>query len=846
MVAAPQLGAAMSHTEAVQRLVPIFRTMNSARPVFMLGAGCSFTSGVPVATECISRLARRVYAERVLKGAVLPFRVKPTEWQRWLSEQNWFVSEPERYAENFPLVVEHLLTPQDYRRQSLIELMQPSQIGPGYGALSELVLKGLARTILTTNFDPCLPMALDKLRPHLSGHAEVNRTRGDFAEFDLYSRAQIIWLHGRAEGYTDQNILEEVQTLDPDLKKLLTPLLTDSPIVVVGYRGAEPSITNDLFLGTALNSRGFRKGLFWCTRPGEALHPNVLELASTLGTNFIPLEISGFDELLSDLRSALDQEDFYLVRSSAAVAAGTESFDERPLHDAAIDDIDLDLALATLREYCSSLNRPIVTRDTLLPLMRELGLLMSVNSVEHPTAGCLLLFGNEPERHFPHAVVVTTIGHKRRNVVRGNLLSQRRELIDWLSSAEVNPILKVKKLSKHNEQTAYAERALVELLVNLLVHRDYECVEPATINVEPGVQIEFRNPCLLSSNLRKHVDGNGRFTATRDATDARNRSLCDVFLGVRAMEWKGTGLLDVQELTSTAGGEAAFSVSDDNNFVACVTCLPASGGTLGVARDDRPTGVYILNVLPAVALPEHISIVRVSATPNDKNAPALAEAGTYIVRGDEIWSFTPLPLLRAALSPIGVDGRHILRSEIESNPEERRILVWLLRKHFESFLQRFVPSGLALEGGRGSRRAYFVGNGAQPRALHYNSPNRRNIRREVVKQRAEAERAWFENEGFGYEVCRLDDIWGVRIKPFYMFTGPDAKTPLPSFVRTARSTRRMKFDRNKNVEDDMTFWGRFLSAGHPTINLGHAGCGDVLLDSTFLTVEVTEDSPGVT
>jgi hypothetical protein len=38
-----------------------------------------------------------------------------------------------------------------------------------------------------------------------------------------------------------------------------------------------------------------------------------------------------------------------------------------------------------------------------------------------------------------------------------------------------------------------------------------------------------------------------------------------------------------------------------------------------------------------------------------------------------------------------------------------------------------------------------------------------------------------------------------------MFTGPDAITPLPAFTRSSKATRRIKFDRNKNVEADLAF-----------------------------------------
>jgi hypothetical protein len=165
-----------------------------------------------------------------------------------------------------------------------------------------------------------------------------------------------------------------------------------------------------------------------------------------------------------------------------------------------------------------------------------------------------------------------------------------------------------------------------------------------------------------------------------------------------------------------------------------------------------------------------------------------------------------------------------------------------LRKHFERHLVRFRKHGLMIEEGRRKgHRAYFEGYDGKPRKLIYDTPHRKSVRREVVKQRREDTRAWFENEGFGFEVTQLDGLWAVRIKPFYMFTGRDAKTPLPAFARTSRATRRMKLDRNKNVDDDLTFWGRFLSEGAPTINIGQDHVDDLLLEGAFLTIEVPEE-----
>jgi hypothetical protein len=169
-------------------------------------------------------------------------------------------------------------------------------------------------------------------------------------------------------------------------------------------------------------------------------------------------------------------------------------------------------------------------------------------------------------------------------------------------------------------------------------------------------------------------------------------------------------------------------------------------------------------------------------------------------------------------------------------------LSWLIRKYFERHLSRFESQGLIRDlSKRRVNRAYFIGREGKPRTLVYGTAKRKRINRQVVKQRAEGAKAWFENEGFGYEVVQLDGRWAVRIKPFYMFTGRDAQKPLPAFTRAARATRRMKFDRNKNVDDDLTFWSRFLRQDAPTINIGDEHVDDLVLNGSFLTIEVAEE-----
>jgi hypothetical protein len=69
----------------------------------------------------------------------------------------------------------------------------------------------------------------------------------------------------------------------------------------------------------------------------------------------------------------------------------------------------------------------------------------------------------------------------------------------------------------------------------------------------------------------------------------------------------------------------------------------------------------------------------------------------------------------------------------------------------------------------------------------YDTPRRKAVSRQVVKQRADGTRAWFENEGFGYEVVEIGGVWAVRIKPFYMF-------PAAMRARLYRASRGQRGD----------------------------------------------------
>ena len=836
----------MPHSASVALLSSLLRPDKDARPTFLLGAGASYSSGIPLAPESVNRLAKRAYADHVRGGKALPEEIKVSEWLTWLQGQPWFIRDKDRLAENFPLVIEHLLRPDAYRRAALLDLVALKRdLGDGYRAMAELVLRGLAGTILTTNFDICLPKALNDKKPHIRHVDEVNRSPSDLTEFSLYSRAQIVWLHGKAEQYSDRNLLSETQTLDPQLVQTLAPMLGSTPLVVIGYRGAESSIMASL-LGAETGIR-FRQGIYWCRRPGETPHPHVTALAERLGPNFRFLEIDGFDELLVDLNREL----VGIQRFAPADAHAPKQFDDQLVAQATWADIDGDLALTTLRQYCATLERGAIDSQHMRPFMRELGLLAPDSGLDRPSVACVLLFGRDPARFFPHAVIAATIDGKRRRVFGGNLIGQHKAVLEWFEQEQVNPALKVKGRRQHETRNAYPERAMVELLVNMIVHRDYEDPKPSLINVVPNHSVRFVNPgaARLAAKGRLVIGMDGVFDPVPEFSDLRNGGLCDIFFGIKAMERAGTGLTDARELAVEQGGAATFAFPPgQDSFAAGLFRLEASAGSATVARDTRPVGTYVINLLPFAATPQsltHISL-GVAGWPELEAKIPLHEAGTFVfeARSGDLWTFMPATMANLLFGAVASGpARAIPLAEVVGDRVLQAKFSWLTRRHFEGYLRSFEGAGLVIERnkkGYPAQRAYFTALRGNNRTLVYDTPNRKGVRRDVVKRRGEGPKTWFECEGFGYEIVRQANMWGVRIKPFYMFAKRDGVSPLPGYMRTSKATRRIKFDRNANVESDLTFWARFLSQGSQAINIGGRHVDDLLLEGGFVTEDVQE------
>lgn len=822
-------------------LLHLFDPARKTKPVVLLGAGASFRSGIPMAAACVSEIAKaRFLQEKGIDDLSCP--VSPSDWKPLLDRHDWFIAGEDKLAENFPMAVEKLLTPRDFRRRVLQHLLsQKERVNPGYLHLAELVRMGSVSTILTTNFDTLIVEGLRKKQPHISEILEINRTKDDLVRFHKDNTCQVVYLHGSVEYYRDRNEANEIANLDKSLIKSILPLLTDSPVVVVGYRGYEPSIMKHLFGELAKVDVPFKHGIYWCSRDSE-LHPNVVELEKVAGSNFRLIRIDGFDELFERLEievSSSQNKNYPIVKRSSAwtgeVAEG---------HD--LESLDLGLVLDTALEYSKRMGFKLPESNAdCIEFLKSRDFLKEDNGQYKPTRGAVMIFGKDPGSAFPRIQTAVELGSKKQQIFSGNLLSQANELMNLLCQQEINPVVRVKGAKTASEHEAYPARGLTELVINFLGHRDYSVDDYNRIKITAGEKIEFQNPGCLSDRLQRILkpDDAGLFSPKRNEKDFRNPDIADIFYGVSKMDKAGSGLPDTFELMSEVGGFAEFRSFDDRFTATIYQAKQESPEQSKVARPRRNQITYQTNLLPLLSIPTRIFRLPLNEKHIGKfdtkfgfseiefrNLPCWARLSDCII------SFDDLKLHEEVLERIGyveyVDEQPI--SWLLDDILIRSKMSWLINSNLNRYLFRFSRDGLCVEPKR--KRAYFTLGKVEKRTIRYDSPARKGVVREVVKQRG----SFCENEGIHYRIEDLGDDWALQIKPTYIFTNEKGDVPLPPFKQGQKATQRFKFDRNDPVWQDLQFWSTYLADGTSTIDVGDFPFGKLVISSQVCSVEAQE------
>ena len=664
--------------------------MEHRQPVILLGAGASKKSGIPDARETVNRAAKWAWCKDNGRS-ILYLSVVSSDWQPWLESQSWFRTGVD-LANQYPIAIDHLLGIADDRREFFEDLINP-RVHPseGYHALARIMSNGWVSTVLTTNFDHCLHRAAILTgQPH---HIVEIRTLSDLTRFSASpSHPQLVHIHGSVEHYSDMNLTSEVETLDTEMVEALRPHLRDHPLVVIGYRGMEASVMNDLLLEQSEYTHNFARGVFWCDLKrniDKPLPPMTQRLAERIGSNFNKVAISGFDhllevELLDQLLAAqIAPKPLGPVISSAGLPADMRVFEPSDYMD-----LDQVLLYSRLKQYADKRGEPSPDRFDAEWSKETAGAysLLQTNSSGHakPTLAGWLMFAKDPTANLSHAKVRLTLkgpqswlysvfgddvdfyktnSEEEFAVQRevGGTLWNQLGVLNEITSLTNQPF--VLKEAKSRQVTPYHPQAVKEMIVNALVHRDYAIHATIDICVTPE-KIETVSPGGLTDEVAAKTGGQEIETLIRDGSRGelkgyRNPAISDLFYGGSEMDRKGSGLSDMWRKTIDNNGDVTFGPAADNStFRVIISARPEAVDeiTRTAVADQSETIRYTTNVAEFVSLPDrlwHAGTTAKTVTSLMRNAAGLPVPPGHIQDG-RFSAFMILVKLQPSLSlPLG-------------------------------------------------------------------------------------------------------------------------------------------------------------------------------------------------
>ena len=842
-------------TKTIGHLRSLFA--DGPEPIFLLGAGASYSSGIPLAGEMVEKIARWGYCKENNLSTEDP-RIRRSDWYPWLEKQNWYRKDLES-ADNFPFAVEKILQPSEARRQFFEDILNTQvPAGDGYEYMVRFMERKLIHTILTTNFDSVL---LNLCRANRRLHyIDVVQTPSDFSIISTRpQRPQLIYLHGSVQHYTDKNTLAEInEELNPNLVARLIPLLRDHPLIVIGYRGVEPSVMRHLLIDNAAAANGYRHGIYWCSRnyiegDSDNLPPLVQALAGEIQTNFQIVSINGFDEVMDALWQHVRQQgtDYQPQIPAVSEELSLLPFDFQKLTEADLEDFDWPTMRVRLFQYCNRTDIQVpstVNDDWIIRLSCDLDLSSPTEEESiFPTVGGYLLFAETPQHHIQTAKVIIRINgdpdwiesifdistNQVEQKIEGNLWHQLDEIYALLSRMNRSFLLKGGQHSK--SVYSYPPDALREIVVNALVHRDYEKDEPVVVEIEQNC-IRVCNPGGLVQDVieqmtttphneirntfeRKIKDG------TRGIQGYRNPVVSDLFYGTEDMEKAGSGLPDVWQKCDENKNEVNFGPNDDNSaFEITISRRPEAVDTItGTAFSSSHFTRYTSNLLEVVNLPDVVWHAGTTAR-KAKDVWESTEVDwlpPFMTYAERLFSFENLSTSANPLFTV-VDTNDIGKMTTEEfiNIYDEKAFVWLLNT---CLLRHLETQGLWVDKDR--KRAYFPKTDENSRSVTYQARVRRATRKVVKKKNN-----YWEHKSFWFRFERYGNTWGLLLLPSYVLTTDGKASYLSSDLVNKYSTRLQSRDYNNVVHNDIVFWAWVISGGKHSAFALNTGAPDIKSD----------------
>jgi hypothetical protein len=202
-----------------------------------LGAGASYSAGIPLAGEIVQMIEDKCAAE---VGDCQP--------------------------RDYATLMAKLLPGRRY--ELLKDKVNGAKLNMAHLYLAALVKSGWVDVVLTTNFDPLIVRAAASVNIRLNVY-DVPNTK-NFQHMDIMSPA-VVYLHGQFNSFITVHALAEDKAILGDAEYALSEAVKGRSLVVVGYSGESDPIFNKL-----CEREQYRNGLFWINHTNADPKPHVL------------------------------------------------------------------------------------------------------------------------------------------------------------------------------------------------------------------------------------------------------------------------------------------------------------------------------------------------------------------------------------------------------------------------------------------------------------------------------------------------------------------------------------------------------------------------------------------
>lgn len=294
----------------------------------LLGAGCSISSGIPSAYDCIWDWKKTIYKSNnsITQDWIENYKNPKVQEkiQNWLDNQGGYIEsgckkEYSFYAKKcFPI--------EKNRNQYFQKICSNVKPSVGYKTIPLLVKQGILDSVWTTNFDDlilnsCVLGGVQGIEVALDTVERINQRTQNKNELP------IIKLHGDFKFGDLKNTSEELQNQDETFRQKLIDYISDKHLIVLGYSGRDSSLMSTLKSAYSKKGAGI---LFWCGY-GENSNSEVSELlhfVNSKGRTAFYISIDGFDSTMLNLTKLIVDDNNILKQELKEILKGENNSEQ--------------------------------------------------------------------------------------------------------------------------------------------------------------------------------------------------------------------------------------------------------------------------------------------------------------------------------------------------------------------------------------------------------------------------------------------------------------------------------------------------------------------------------------